>query len=75
MARKQIASHIVELGDLYPCSLVQFIHRLGPVPAGQASLFIRVLSTHRRQALELLSHLIDRFKEDVPIWKKPGIAI
>jgi molybdopterin synthase catalytic subunit len=73
MARKRIAAHIAELGDLHPCSFVQLTHRLGPVPVGQASLFIRVLSAHRQPALELLSHLIDRLKEDVPIWKKAGI--
>jgi len=70
MARKVLEKHFAELAELHACSHVHFIHRLGWVPVGEASLFIRVLAPHRGPALKLLAESIDRLKADVPIWKK-----
>ena len=70
MARAQLEKMLAELGAKKPCDEVLFIHRLDFVPVGDASLFIRVCSRHRRAALELMGELIDRLKTDVPIWKR-----
>jgi molybdopterin synthase catalytic subunit len=70
MARKVLQRHFGELAAIHPCAAVVFIHRTGWVPVGEASLFIRVLSSHRREALAFLGDAIDRLKLDVPIWKK-----
>lgn len=70
MARKVLQRHFDELAAIHPCASVLFIHRTGWVPVGEASLFIRVLSSHRREALAFLSDAIDRLKLDVPIWKR-----
>lgn len=70
MARRVLERHLRELGTLHACAEVLFIHRLGWVPAGEASLFIRVLSAHRGEALALLTAAVDRLKQDVPIWKR-----
>lgn len=70
MARKLLEKHFAELAAAHRCTHVLFIHRLGWVPVGEASLFIRVLSPHRGPALKLLAESIDRLKADVPIWKK-----
>lgn len=69
MARRLLDSHFAELAAQHPCEAVLFIHRLGWVPVGEASLFIRVLSAHRGEALRFLADAIDRLKQDVPIWK------
>jgi len=69
MARKHLLNHIRELNTVHRCAAVHFIHRLGWVPVNDASLFIRVLSAHRREALNFLGEFIDRLKKDVPIWK------
>ena len=69
MARRRLEHHFTELAALHPCAAVHFIHRVGWVPVGEASLFIRVLSAHRGEALALLAAAIDRLKQDVPIWK------
>ena len=64
-----------DLSTEYPCETVIFIHRLGWVPTGESSMFIRVLAAHRGPALRLLGEAIDRMKADVPIWKRTdGIA-
>ena len=70
MARKHLERIFDELSATHPCASVVFIHRLGWVPVGEASLFVRVLSAHRGEALRFLTETIDRLKADVPIWKR-----
>lgn len=70
MARRVLQRHFEELAALHPCAAVHFIHRTGWVRVGEASLFIRVLSAHRGEALAFLADAIDRLKLDVPIWKR-----
>lgn len=72
MAERVLRKHLEELGELYGCDSVEFIHRTGWVPVGEASLYIRVLSAHRGEGLRLLADSIDRLKQDVPIWKRIG---
>ena len=47
------------------------IHRVGTVPVGEASLYVRAESAHRGEAFTAAAELISRLKEDVPIWKHP----
>ncbi len=70
MARTQLARIFAALHAAHPCAAVTFIHRLGWVPVGEASLFVRVLAAHRGEALRFLADAIDRMKADVPIWKR-----
>lgn len=70
MARRHLERIFEELSAAHPCAGVVFIHRLGWVPVGQASLFVRVLAAHRGEALRFLAEAIDRMKADVPIWKR-----
>ena len=70
MAARQLDRLFDELATSHPCTAVHFIHRLGWVPVGAASLFVRVLAPHRGEALRFLADSIDRMKADVPIWKR-----
>jgi len=47
-------------------------HRIGFVPVGEASLFLRVVSGHRAAAFTASQWLIEELKRNVPIWKKPA---
>lgn len=69
MARREFARIAKELGEKFTITSALLIHRLGWVPVGEASLYVRVLSKHRGAALGFCGALIDRMKEDVPIWK------
>ncbi len=69
MSLRLLERHFAELAGKHPVASVLFIHRLGWVPVGESSLFIRVLSSHRAEALEFLSAAVIRLKQDVPIWK------
>ena len=69
MARRQVQRIIDRLHITWPCHAVWFIHRLGWVPVGESSLYIRVHASHREQAFGFCMDLIDLLKKDVPIWK------
>ncbi|MGB8170369.1 MAG: molybdenum cofactor biosynthesis protein MoaE [Chthoniobacteraceae bacterium] len=69
MATRHLGRILDELHATYGCDAVTFIHRLGWVPVGEASLFLRVLAAHRGPALKFCAEAIDRMKADVPIWK------
>ncbi|MEI6714884.1 MAG: molybdenum cofactor biosynthesis protein MoaE [Verrucomicrobiota bacterium] len=70
MARKQLERIFKELGVLYPAFAVTFIHRIGWVPVGGVSLFMRVQTIHRGDAFEFMAAAINRLKRDVPVWKR-----
>lgn len=56
--------------ERWPISKIAIVHRIGPVPIGEASVVIAVSSAHRGAAFEACHFAIDRLKEVVPIWKK-----
>ncbi|MEE2569467.1 molybdenum cofactor biosynthesis protein MoaE [Pseudarthrobacter sp. J64] len=45
-------------------------HRTGPLEIGDPALVCAVAAAHRGQAFSLCSELVDRIKEQVPIWKE-----
>ena len=69
MADRHLRRIFGELTSGYRCEAITFVHRLGWVPVGEASLFLRVLASHRKEALALCGLAIERMKADVPIWK------
>jgi molybdopterin synthase catalytic subunit len=45
-------------------------HRVGMLEIGDPALVCAVSASHRGQALEVCSELVDRIKAQVPIWKE-----
>ncbi|MDJ0313717.1 molybdenum cofactor biosynthesis protein MoaE [Arthrobacter sp. H35-D1] len=45
-------------------------HRVGPLEIGEPALVCAVASSHRAEAFELCSNLVERIKAEVPIWKE-----
>ncbi len=50
------------------------VHRLGEVPAGEASVAIAAASPHRTAAYEASRRALERLKKEVPIWKRERYA-
>lgn len=50
-------------------------HRLGFVPTGEASLFLRVGAEHRAAGFEASKRIVDELKRRVPIWKRPKFKL
>jgi molybdopterin synthase catalytic subunit len=71
MAQRQLSLIADDARERHGLVSVIVRHRIGFVPAGEASLFVRVTARHRRAAFEGSSQIIERLKEAVPIWKHP----
>jgi molybdopterin synthase catalytic subunit len=56
-----------------PCAMA-VVHRSGDLGIGQASVVIAVSAAHRAEAFEACRHVIERLKQDVPIWKKESLV-
>ena len=74
MAERQLALIADDAKDRYGLVSVIIHHRIGLIPVGEASLFVRVTARHRRAAFEGSSQIIERLKQAVPIWKHPVYA-
>lgn len=55
----------------FPGHLALVHHVIGYVPAGVASILIRVQTAHSAEAFEICREYLQRIKTTVPIWKKP----
>ena len=49
-------------------------HRIGMLEIGDPALVCAVSAAHRGQAFSVCSELVDRIKEQVPIWKEQFFA-
>lgn len=58
----------------WPVLKVCLWHRLGTVPAPEASILIGVATAHRAAAFTACRYLIDTAKQQLPIWKKEIFA-
>lgn len=71
MAKHQFNLLFDEMEKRWPVESVRLVHRVGPVNAGEASLWVEVVTPHRAEAFAACQWLIDEMKRVVPIWKKP----
>jgi molybdopterin synthase catalytic subunit len=71
MARGQLERIAEETVAKYLLRDLLVLHRIGRVAAGEPSLYVRAEASHRREAFAAVAELIDRLKQDVPIWKQP----
>jgi len=69
MAEKQLSRILSELSVLSPCDAVALVHRMGEVLVGEAAVYVGVVARHRAEAFGMVSALMDRLKQEVPIWK------
>lgn len=74
MARDQLTRLASEAEARWSLSGCAVEHRLGKLEIGETSVAVAVSSAHRRAAFEAGQWLIDRIKEDVPIWKQERYA-
>jgi molybdopterin synthase catalytic subunit len=70
MATRVMRQIAEEAAARWPLTGVAMAHRTGRLEIGETSLVIAVSSPHRAEAFAACHHLVDRFKEIVPVWKK-----
>ena len=70
MAQKKMREILDEVAVRWPEQRAAIVHRIGRLEIGEASVVIAVGSPHRGESFEACRYVIDRVKQDVPIWKK-----
>jgi molybdopterin synthase catalytic subunit/molybdopterin converting factor small subunit len=70
MAEKVMGEIFEAAVKRFPITRARVAHRLGEVPIGEASIVISVAAPHRGEAFEACRYLIDRLKDQVPIFKR-----
>ncbi len=70
MAQAQLQQLAEQAEQRFDLAAVVIVHRLGEVPLGQASVIVGCSSAHRKDCFAALPWIMDRLKEDVPIWKR-----
>jgi MoaE-MoaD fusion protein len=70
MAEQRIAAIVAEAIERHGLEAGAAEHRIGSVPLGEASVAVAVSAAHRAEAFAGAREIIDRIKEDAPIWKK-----
>jgi molybdopterin synthase catalytic subunit len=71
MAEHQLRQIAEEATIQFDLRSVIIHHRIGFVPVGEPSLFMRVCSGHRQAAFQAGRWIVDELKKKVPIWKRP----
>ena len=70
MAVKQEAKIEEEIRRQWNVKSIFVIHRTGRMEIGDIAVIIGVSAEHRHDAFSACRYMIDRIKQDVPIWKK-----
>ena len=70
MAEAELGRIVSEALARWAGARVALGHRLGLVPAGEASIAIAVAAPHRAAAFEACRYVIEEVKRRVPIWKR-----
>jgi molybdopterin synthase catalytic subunit len=70
MAEKKLAAIAAEAQAAWPGLQVAVVHRIGTLLPGELAVVIAVSAPHRKEAFRGCEFVIDRLKQDVPIWKK-----
>ncbi|MGH7567979.1 MAG: molybdenum cofactor biosynthesis protein MoaE [Gemmatimonadales bacterium] len=70
MAEAEFDRIVSETRQRWPQAGIAVRHRLGLVPAEEASIVIAAAAPHRAAAFEACRYVIEEVKRRLPIWKK-----
>jgi len=70
MARRQLERLVSEVEAAVPGTRCAVHHRVGVLEIGDTAVIVAAGSAHRAEAFDACRMLIDRLKQDVPIWKR-----
>jgi molybdopterin synthase catalytic subunit len=70
MAQEKAFQIMVDSGKALQLEAAKIIHSLGEVNAGEICLFVIAVSKHRKAAMEGCEQIVERLKQELPIWGK-----
>lgn len=74
LADRRLREVAGEMRSTWPVRKVALLHRIGALDVGETSVVVACSAPHRAEAFAACRHGIERLKQDVPIWKKEGLA-
>ena len=74
MASAVLAEIVAEAEARWTGSSAAVVHRVGPVPIGEAAVVIVTAAAHRSDAYDANRFVIEAIKERLPIWKRERFA-
>lgn len=74
MAERVLAEIGAEAEARWPGTRVAVSHRVGRLLPGELAVVIAAAAPHRAEAFRACEHVIERLKQDAPIWKKEYTA-
>ena len=75
MAEHQLKRIAEQAAGRFGLKIVIVHHRIGFIAVGEASLFLRVASSHRSEGFRASQWIVDELKKKVPIWKRPRFRL
>src|SRR5437763_17077041 len=70
MVEAEFARLLAEADARWPEARIAVRHRLGVIPAGEASIGIAAAAPHRADAFAACRFVIEEVKRRIPVWKK-----
>ena len=70
MTEKKIMEIVCNASKKFSINGCIVIHRIGKLVPGELIVFVGVTSSHRKDAFEACSYVMDFLKTDAPFWKK-----
>ena len=70
MALKKLSEIAAGVTQKWGIQDLAIVHRVGRLEIEDISLVVALASPHRKEAFQACGYVVDRIKEDVPIWKK-----
>lgn len=70
MAQKQMRKIAEGIAQEIPGARLSALHRVGSLSVGDVAVICVAATPHRDEAFRACRLLIDRIKEDVPVWKR-----
>ncbi|MCE2846304.1 MAG: molybdenum cofactor biosynthesis protein MoaE [Sphingobacteriales bacterium] len=74
MATAEITRIREEVFGKHPITCMHIHHSLGRVLVGEICLFVFTSATHRKEAIEACSEIVERIKREVPIWGQEELS-
>jgi molybdopterin synthase catalytic subunit len=75
MAEHQLKRIAKQAAEQFGLKRVIIHHRTGFIAVGEASLFLRVASSHRSEGFQASQWIVDELKKKVAIWKRPRFIV
>jgi molybdopterin synthase catalytic subunit len=74
MALRKLEEIKNDISEKWRVEQIAIAHRFGRINIEGISLIVAVGSPHRMEAFQACMEIVDRIKQDVPIWKKEVFA-